>query len=73
MGFSCLVTCGLCLSRIGDREIRSLSTASEKMPCSKPSRLRTLLGAAPLSRFIFKNSRLLAIGVSGLIGLGAAP
>src|SRR6266403_1969486 len=60
MGFSSLVTCGLCLSRIDDRKIRPLFTASENMSleqaqvgCEQFSGMRR----SPVSRFRLKERK----------------
>ena len=55
IGFSCLSTVGLCLFRIGDRSIRSLSTATDKIPCKTISKLRTVFGESPLSNLVCEN------------------
>jgi len=43
---SCLSTVGLCLFRIGERSIRSLSSASDMIPCKTKSKLRTVFPRA---------------------------
>jgi len=55
MGFSHLSTVGLCLFRIGDRAIKSLSTASDRIPCKTKSRLRTVFAESPPSSFVCEN------------------
>src|SRR6266478_7986415 len=58
MGFSCLVTCGLCLSRIRDRKIRPLSSENMSLEqaevgCEQFSGMRR----SPVSRFRLKERK----------------
>lgn len=49
------VDCRFVVFRIGDRAIKSLSTASDKIACKTKSRLRTVFADSPLANFVCTN------------------
>jgi len=57
MGFSCLSIVGLCLFRIGDRAMRSLSTASDRIACKTKVRCGQSWGTIRLPPWSARTSR----------------